>query len=131
MNKYLCGIVAGFIATVVLSILMLIKSMMGVLPALDLIAMLSGMGNRWMHLPDTPMVGWIIHFMIGTLLWGIVFALVHCHADGRRRLVRHAAWADGTDDDAGPAFGVGCGAWRQLRWTQPNDSARVKPWPVW
>ncbi len=77
MNKYLCGIVAGFIATVVLSILMLIKSMMGVLPALDLIAMLSGMGNRWMHLPDTPMVGWIIHFMIGTLLWGIVFALVY------------------------------------------------------
>lgn len=77
MNKYVRGIIAGFIATVVLSILMLIKSMMGVMPGLDLTTTLTGMAHQRMGLPDTPMVGWIIHFMIGTVLWGIAFALLY------------------------------------------------------
>lgn len=77
MNKYARGIIAGFVATMVLSILMLIKSMMGLMPELNLIAMLTGMAHQSMGLPATPVVGWIIHFMIGTLLWGIVFALVY------------------------------------------------------
>ncbi len=82
MNKYLRGMIAGFIATVVLSILMLIKSMMGVMAGLDLAAMLAGMAHQWMGLPDAPMVGWIIHFMIGTVLWGIVFVLAYTPLPG-------------------------------------------------
>jgi len=46
-------LVAGLAATVALSILMVMKAAMGVMPALDLPKMIAGM----MGSPDTPMIG--------------------------------------------------------------------------
>jgi hypothetical protein len=65
------GFLAGFIATAVLSVMMVIKSMMGVMPQLDVAAMIGMM----MGVPVA--VGWIIHFMIGTIAWGGGFALLY------------------------------------------------------
>jgi hypothetical protein len=67
-GNWLKGMVAGFVATIVLSALMIMKTMMGVMPELDPIKMISDM------LGATPAIGWAIHFMIGTLLWGTLFA---------------------------------------------------------
>ena len=69
--------IAGLVATVVLSVLMLIKSMMGVMPGLDIAQMLTGMAHKMMGLPANPAVGWVLHFMIGTVVWGIGFALLY------------------------------------------------------
>jgi len=66
------GIVAGFAATIMLSALMVMKSMMGVMPQFDMIGMMS----RMMGSPDAPAIGWAAHFMIGALGYGIVFALL-------------------------------------------------------
>lgn len=77
MNTYVRAMIAGFVATVVLSALMLMKSMMGVMPALDLPTMLAGMAHNMMGLPANPAVGWVLHFMIGTVAWGIGFALLY------------------------------------------------------
>ena len=66
------AMIAGFAATVVLSILMLMKTMMGIMPGLDIAAMLAKM----MGAPDAPILGWVGHFMIGTIGYGIVFALL-------------------------------------------------------
>lgn len=64
------GIISGFIATVVLSILMIAKAKMGIMPDLNAIKMLAGMMGA-------PLVmGWVAHFMIGTLVWGILFSLL-------------------------------------------------------
>lgn len=71
MNKISAGAVAGFAATVILSAMMLAKGMMGVMPELDVIAMLSAM----MGAP--ALMGWMGHFMIGTLAWGIGFAVLY------------------------------------------------------
>lgn len=71
MNKIVAGAVAGFAATVVLSVMMVAKGMMGIMPELDVIAMLSAM----MGAP--AVMGWMGHFMIGTLAWGIGFALLY------------------------------------------------------
>lgn len=62
------GLISGFVATVVLSVLMVMKAKMGVMPDLNAIKMLAGM----MHAP-LPM-GWVAHFMIGTVVWGLLFA---------------------------------------------------------
>ena len=62
------GIVAGFVATVVLSALMVVKSKMGIMPELDIIAMLSKMMGV-----STLAIGWVAHFMIGAVVWGTVF----------------------------------------------------------
>ena len=70
MNNIGKGFIAGFAATVVLSALMLMKSAMGLMPELDVIAMLSGM------MSTGPGLGWLGHFMIGTVAWGGLFALI-------------------------------------------------------
>lgn len=64
------GILAGFTATLVLSALMIMKTMMGVMPELDVIAMLSGM------LGVSSTTAWMVHFAIGTLGYGITIALL-------------------------------------------------------
>jgi hypothetical protein len=92
MKNLSAGLLAGFVATVVLSLLMVAKTMMGVMPQLDVIAMLSAMMGG-----QPPLVGWLAHFMIGTLLWGGGFALFYGRIPGRGPVAR------------GVAFGVG--AW--------------------
>jgi len=71
MQNIKAGLVAGFVATVVLSAMMVAKTMMGIMPELDVIAMLSAM----MGAP--ALMGWIGHFMIGTIAWGGGFALLY------------------------------------------------------
>lgn len=80
------GMIAGLAATVVLSALMVMKSLMGIMPMLDLPKMIAGM----MGAPDSPMLGWGVHFMIGIVGYGIAMALLH------ERLPGDSATAHGT-----------------------------------
>lgn len=70
-RRHTHGMIAGFIATVVLSMLMLMKEHMGVMPQLNPIKMLSDMAQS-----PTPAVGWALHFLIGTVLWGVSFGWI-------------------------------------------------------
>ena len=63
------GLISGLVATIVLSILMVIKEKMGIMPDLNAIKMLAGM----MHAP--LLMGWVAHFMIGTVVWGLLFSV--------------------------------------------------------
>jgi len=64
------GVISGFVATIVLSILMIIKAAMGIMPDLNAIKMLAGMMGA-------PLVmGWVAHFFIGSILWGVLFSLI-------------------------------------------------------
>jgi uncharacterized membrane protein YagU involved in acid resistance len=71
------GIAAGFIATVVLSVMMLMKTSMGLMPELDPIAMITAMAGA-----SSPAVGWIGHFVIGSIFWGAGFAIVSPYLPG-------------------------------------------------
>jgi len=88
------GVVAGFVATIVLSALMVIKSAMGIMPGLDVISMLSGM------MGSAESLGWLAHFMIGSVLWGGLFAVVSPALPGE------SLWLKGV------SFGVG--AWLMM-----------------
>lgn len=76
------GIAAGFVATVVLSALMVAKEWMGVMPDLNVIALLTGLSANSLGTPPSPAVGWVIHFAIGTLAWGSLFAWTHSWMPG-------------------------------------------------
>ncbi|WDR02853.1 hypothetical protein PSQ19_01070 [Devosia algicola] len=71
------GVVAGFAATVVLSALMVMKSMMGLMPELDVAAMLTNM----LGLPSI-LFGWLMHFIIGSIVWGGAYALIRDRIPG-------------------------------------------------
>ena len=76
------GIVAGLAATVVLSMIMVAKGMLGLMPELNVIAMLSSMMNT------VAAVGWLIHFMIGMLAWGVGFAIFFNVLPGNSNLAK-------------------------------------------
>lgn len=91
MNKVTRGLGAGLAATMVLSMIMIAKGMMGLMPELNVIAMLSSM------MKSTPVVGWIVHLMIGMLAWGLGFVAVSRYLPGKTDLTKGisfgiAAW---------------------------------------
>lgn len=89
------GIISGFIATVVLSMLMVLKGMMGMMPHLNAIKMLTAMAHGYMGTPAVPVVGWLLHFMIGSLAWGILFALLFTHLPGKSATAKGLVFATG------------------------------------
>ena len=72
------GMLAGLAATIVLSALMVSKMMMGLTPQLDIAKMLATM----MGSPDTPLVGWIVHFAIGIVVYGVAIAVLDSKLPG-------------------------------------------------
>jgi len=70
MNKLLKGVIAGLVATVVLSILMIMKGNMGLMPDVNIIAMLAAkMGGN-------SIMAWVAHFMIGVIGYGLVYVYI-------------------------------------------------------
>ena len=70
MNKFLSGALAGLVATIVLSVLMVMKDMMGMMPDVDIIAMLAG------RMGGNIMMGWVAHFMVGVIGYGFAYTLI-------------------------------------------------------
>ncbi len=77
--------IAGFIGTVAMSAAMMVKKMMGAIPELDPIHMISSMMNQKMGLPDSIFVGWTMHFVIGAILWGSLFAILNEKLPGKKQ----------------------------------------------
>lgn len=82
MNNMSVGLIAGFVATVVLSAMMIAKGMMGVMPELNVAAMIGNMMGA------SVVVGWIVHFMIGTIAWGAGFAALYGMLPGNSVVVK-------------------------------------------
>ncbi len=72
------GMGAGLVAIIVLSLLMVLKSMMGLMPQLDIAKMIAGV----MGSPDTPLIGWIVHFAIGIVVYGVAIAVLDSKLPG-------------------------------------------------
>jgi hypothetical protein len=88
-SNWIKGMVAGFVATIVLSALMLMKAMMGVMPELNPIKMIAD------TLGAPPAVGWVMHFMIGTVLWGTLFAWLDPTLPGESHWLKGIVFAVG------------------------------------
>ena len=72
------GVQAGFIATIVISILMLLQQTAGVATGFNLIGLLKAAAN----MPDYTAMAWLVHFVIGAGLWGVGFAALSPHLPG-------------------------------------------------
>jgi len=76
------GLIAGFIATVALSIFMIAKSAMGFMPQLnpieDIVQVAQALTSVNLPLP----FGWLGHFFLGTVIWGLIYAALHASLPG-------------------------------------------------
>ncbi|WP_051997637.1 DUF6789 family protein [Paraglaciecola polaris] len=97
VSVILKGIIAGFVGTLVLTGLMMIKKNMGVLPTLDPVHMLSTMAAEKMGTQVSLTTGWIMHFAIGAFAWGGAFAVFNRALPGRSQI--------------GKGIVLGIGAW--------------------
>lgn len=91
--KYANGVIAAFVATIVLSAIMLMKSAMGLMPQLNVIQMLTEMGTNYVGLPASPAIGWIMHFFIGSIMWGLIFAATASMWPGSSYLAKGASFS--------------------------------------
>jgi hypothetical protein len=82
--NYLKGIVGGLAGTIALSTFMVMKDMMGIMPQFDMVGMLATM------LGASRMTAWIVHLLIGTVVWGALFAWLDPYLPGRSH------WLKGT-----------------------------------
>jgi hypothetical protein len=79
---------AGLIATLVLSAVVVLKGRMGLWPELSLIQLLVNLGSI------TPVQAWMDHFIIGVVVWGLMFSGLE------------ATWEQGPHWLKGVIFGV-------------------------
>ena len=87
LRKILRGVVAGFIATLVLSLTMLGESH---IPRLNPVVVLDNIARGYftsLNLP-VPFAGWMWHLLIGTVWWGAWFAIIEPVIPGRRPAIR-------------------------------------------
>ena len=72
------GVEAGFIATIVISILLVVQQAAGVAPEFNLISLIMSAAGT----PDNVTLAWILHFVIGVGVWGAGFAAFSPHLPG-------------------------------------------------
>ena len=72
------GVIAGFFATIILSVLIMLFNAMGVLKPLDIIEHIDKLGSI------QRVAAWVDHFIVGTLLWGPIFAAFEATSDPTR-----------------------------------------------
>src|SRR3954462_3210661 len=82
------GMIAGLVATIVLSGLLLLKSTMDLAPHLNIIRLLTQLGSIG------TVAAWMDHFIVGTIVWGLLFGALD------------AVWEKGAYWLKGLAFGV-------------------------
>lgn len=62
------GLAAGLVATLALSLLIVLKQALGLMPGLNLVLILAhALGY------SSPVAGWVAHYVIGVLLWGALY----------------------------------------------------------
>lgn len=69
--------VLGFIATIVISLIMIIKIKADIMPQLNPIKILTMMSHDMLGMPLNPLIGWIVNFIIGTIVWSIAFFILY------------------------------------------------------
>lgn len=82
MKNFPKAVVAAIVATIVLSLLFVMKDVMGIMPQLNLPRMIAGM----MGMPDAPIAGWAVHFFIGVVVYGVALALLDEHLPGNSKI---------------------------------------------
>ena len=68
MSNTLRGMLAGLVATLALTVVMLLKAQMGLWPELNLIRLLVNLGSI------QTVAAWMDHFIVGVVVWGLMFS---------------------------------------------------------
>ncbi|TIC79551.1 DUF6789 family protein [Crenobacter intestini] len=68
------AVIAGFAATIVLSMLMMAKHVMGLMPQVNPVMDLALLFAHFTRSAPNMMMGWLMHFLLGSVVWGLAYA---------------------------------------------------------
>ena len=86
MSNSLRGMMAGLVATLVLSGILMLKSHLGLWPELNIIRLLVSLGSI------QTVAAWMDHFIVGVVVWGLLFGAFDAAVGATR-----AYWLKGLD----------------------------------
>jgi hypothetical protein len=89
MDNLTRGVVAGFIATTVISLILVLKEVTRILYGLDLFGLLTGVFNA----PEWA--GWVMHYIVGAVVYGGLFAALAPRLPGATCVIRGIVFAIG------------------------------------
>ena len=69
------GVWAGFVATIYLSLFMIAKARVGLTPALDPLRDIAALADKFASVKLSSRACWIGHFIMGSLVWGVAYAV--------------------------------------------------------
>ncbi len=105
------GMAAGLVATLTISMFLILRLSAGVMPWYNPIEIMNLTAQRALGTPSSIFVGWAIHFVVGTLIWGTLFGLMESDLPG------------GSDTRRGIRPGRLAGGSRSSRWLARASSA--------
>lgn len=82
MDKIGSGLLAAFVATLLMAVILSIKSAIGVFPGVDFIQFLMIIAAKYLGTAEHMAVGWGVHFFVGVLMWGTLFSLIEPRLPG-------------------------------------------------
>ncbi len=88
ISRIFKGVIAGFAGTIVLSILMIIKMATGVMPELNPILMLATIVSENTGGPVNLLIGWAMHFVLGSVIWGGLFAILNKILPSKNQVIK-------------------------------------------
>jgi uncharacterized membrane protein YagU involved in acid resistance len=88
MSNSLRGMIAGLVATLVLTAILVVKANMGLWPEVNIIRLLVNLGSI------QTVAAWMDHFIVGVVVWGLLFGALD------------AMWENGAAWLKGLIFGV-------------------------
>ncbi|MGB8714620.1 MAG: DUF6789 family protein [Onishia taeanensis] len=83
MSPVFRGLMAGFTATLVISLILLLRLAAGIIPWYNPIEVMNLAAQDLLGTPDSQMLAWGIHFVVGTVVWGLLFTLLEPYLPGR------------------------------------------------
>lgn len=92
MNDIARSIIAAFVATVVISMVMVLRLAAGIGAEFNPVEIINLSAGALLGTPHSALLAWVFHFLIGTVIWGAVFAVVHDHLPGPNPLRQGAAF---------------------------------------
>lgn len=82
------GVLAGLIATLVISLFMLLRLSAGIMTEYQPVEIMNLTAHGLLGTTDSRLVGWPLHFLVGTVVWGVLFVLVESRLPGRSPATR-------------------------------------------
>lgn len=76
------GVIAGFVATLFISLLMILRMSANLMTWFDPVEVMTLSARTILGTSGGPLFGWGVHFFVGSVIWGVLYTLLETRLPG-------------------------------------------------